>query len=179
MPRRKERAPASTRRLWKTSDMSALAEVAPPFVAMAHRIVWGIAATSGADSEPRTRVLHPIWEWDGAELIGWIATTPSSPKAADLSANPRLSLTYWSSNQDTCTADCDTTWDDSPELRAEGWNRFAHGPDPVGYDPSVIPGWTSSESDAFRVLRLQPYRLRLMDGSLMAGGDGQMLTWRR
>ena len=57
--------------------MHSLDTVAPAFVEMAHRIVWCVAATTGADGGPRTRVLHPIWEWDGGTLTGWIATSPA------------------------------------------------------------------------------------------------------
>lgn len=159
--------------------MNQLADIAPAFVEMAHRIVWCVAATSGARGEPRTRVLHPIWEWNGAVLTGWIATGPASPKARDLAANPRLSLTYWAADHDTCTADCDAVWDDTPEQRRAGWERFRDAPAPVGYDPAIIPGWTSPDAEAFGVLRLLPRRLRLMDGSTMLRGEGRMLGWRR
>jgi hypothetical protein len=157
--------------------MTELAEIAPAFVEMAHRVVWCVAATSGAAGEPRTRVLHPIWGWEDGALTGWIATGPSSFKARDLAANPRLSLTYWDATQDTCTADCDTSWDDTAELRAAGWARFKDGPAPVGYDPALIPGWTSPDAEAFGVLRLRPRRLALMDGSLMTRGEGRMFRW--
>jgi hypothetical protein len=145
---------------------------------MAHRIVWCVAATVDAEGHPRTRVLHPIWEWDGTALTGWIATSPRSPKAADLTRTPSLSLTYWSPDHDTCTADCATRWDDSDALRAEGWRRFAEGPAPVGYDPAIIPGWDGPTSEAFGILRLAPHRLRVMPGSVMLRGEGQVLTWR-
>ena len=81
-----------------------LQEVAPAFVQMAHGIVWCSAATVDAKGRPRSRILHPIWEWDGDRLQGWIATSPHSPKAVDLAANPNVSLTYWAPSQDTCTA---------------------------------------------------------------------------
>ncbi len=159
--------------------MSDLATTAPAFVEMAHRIVWCVAATTDASGAPATRVLHPVWEWDGSELTGWIATSPQSPKAAHLRAHPVLSLTYWAPNHDTCTADCAAAWDDTPEGRADGWNRFLHAPAPVGYDPAIIPGWTSPDAPGFGVLRLQPRRLRVMPGSLMLAGQGELLTWRR
>jgi hypothetical protein len=38
--------------------MTALSDVAPAFVEMAHRIVWCVAATSGPTGEPRTRVVN-------------------------------------------------------------------------------------------------------------------------
>jgi len=85
--------------------MDPLADVAPAFVEMAHRIVWCTGATTGADGHPHTRVLHPIWEWDGGTLRGWIATSPQSPKARDLAGVPAVSLTYWAPTHDTCTAE--------------------------------------------------------------------------
>ena len=64
--------------------MTELSEIAPKFVETAHRIVWCTVATTSRSGRPRTRVLHPIWEWDGEHLTGWIATSPNSPKADDL-----------------------------------------------------------------------------------------------
>lgn len=85
-----------------------LNETAPAFVAVAHRIVWATVATVDPTGQPRTRVLHPVWEWDGEQLTGWIATSPLSPKARDLAHESRVSLTYWDPSQDVATADCDT-----------------------------------------------------------------------
>lgn len=158
--------------------MTELDRIAPAFVEMAHRIVWCTVATTTQAGPPRTRILHPIWEWDGAALTGWIATSPQSPKAADLATQPAVSLTYWDPTHDTCTADCSSVWETSAEERRAGWDRFAHGPAPVGYDPSIIPPWTSPDSEAFGILRLEPTRLRVMPGSVMLQGKGQVLTWR-
>ena len=158
--------------------MEPLETVAPAFVEMAHRIVWCIAATTDATDHPRTRVLHPIWEWDGDALTGWIATSPLSPKATDLARVPAVSLTYWSPNHDTCTADCDARFETDTADVTAGWTRFAEGPEPVGYDPSIIPGWDSPESPAFGVLRLTPRRLRVMPGTYMVHRVGELLTWK-
>lgn len=162
----------------ETRGMTTLAETAPAFVEMAHRIVWCTVATVDAGGHPRTRVLHPIWEWDGTTLTGWIATSPLSPKRADLDGTPVVSLTYWDPTHDTCTADCDTEWELEPEQKVAGWSRFADGPAPVGYDPSMIPGWDSPEAEHFALLRLSPFRLRVMPGSLMMRGEGRLLSWR-
>ena len=152
-----------------------LDRVAPAFVEMAHRIVWCTVATAGADGRPHTRILHPIWEWDGEALTGWIATSPLSPKADDLAANPEISLTYWDPTHDVATADCTTAWD--PDKQA-GWDRFADGPAPVGYDPSIIPIWPNADVDAFGILRLTPNSLRVMPGTVMLQGQGEVLTWK-
>jgi hypothetical protein len=159
--------------------MAALSIVAPEFVQMAHRIVWCTVATVSPDGSPRSRVLHPIWEFDGERLTGWVATSPQSPKATDLAHEARVSLTYWSPDHDTCTADCSTEWEHSPAEREQGWRRFADAPAPVGYDPSIIPGWTAPDSPGFGMLRLEPVRLRVMPGSLMMSGQGRLLTWKK
>lgn len=158
--------------------MPSLPVVAPAFVEMAHRIVWCTAATVDPGGRPRSRVLHPIWEWDGERLTGWIATSPGSPKRRDLDATPSVSLTYWHPDQDTCTADCAVEWILDSDGKRDLWHRFADGPEPVGYDPRLIPGWTSPEAPAFGGLRLVPDRLRVMPGSVLLGGGGEVLTWR-
>jgi hypothetical protein len=152
-----------------------LNHVAPAFVEMAHRIVWCTTATVGADGRPHTRILHPIWEWDGEALTGWIATSPLSPKAKDLAENPDVSLTYWDPSHDVATADCTASWDEDEQA---GWDRFANGPAPVGYDPSIIPFWPNADVPEFGVLRLEPTSLRVMPGTVMLQGQGEVLTWR-
>jgi hypothetical protein len=155
-----------------------LERVAPAFVDMAHRIVWCTVATVDGRGEPWSRILHPIWEWDGGEgLTGWIVTSPLSPKAAHLAAQPMVSLTYWNPGHDTCSARCRTSWENDDESRRVGWDRFARGPEPVGYDPSLIPMWTDPTAEAFGILRLEPEWLRVMPGSMMTDGTGELLTW--
>lgn len=67
----------------------------------------------------------------------------------------------------------------SSKWRRKGRDRFANGPAPVGYSPSLIPGWTDPDVSSFGVLRLRPYRLRLMPGSIMMKGVGELLSWSR
>lgn len=157
--------------------MTELADIAPAFVDMAHRIVWASAATVRPDGRPRSRVLHPFWTWDGTALTGLIATSPTSPKRADLDAKPFVSVNYWASNQDTCTADCAAEWILDDDGRRLVWDAFLHAPEPVGYDPAIIPQWTSPTATEFAGLRLRPYRLRVMPGSLMLAGTGELITW--
>ena len=158
--------------------MHDLAHIAPTFIATAHRIVWATVATVTPAGEPSTRILHPIWEWDGSELIGWIATSPLSPKAKDLDVHPVVSLTYWDPQHDTATAHCRTVWENSDEQRTAGWNRFKNAPAPVGYDPSIIPPWTAPTAPAFGIIRLEPTWLRVLPASAMAGGGGEIMSWR-
>ena len=156
---------------------ASLSTTAPAFIETAHRIVWATVATVEASGAPRTRILHPIWEFDGGTLTGWIATSPLSPKADHLSHEDRVSITYWDPTQDIVTADCHTVWETTDEEREACWQRFVDGPAPVGYDPSIIPGWDSPASPGFGVLRLEPFRLRVFPGSLLTQGAGDVLVW--
>lgn len=158
--------------------MSELGEVAPTFVEMAHRIVWCSAATVDPKGRPRSRVLHPIWHWDGSRLEGWIATAPTPLKRSHLEASPYISLNYWSPSQDTCVAECRASWAFDPETREMVWNLFRNGPEPVGYDPAIIPGWDSPRSETFAALRLDPWWLRVFPGTMLLEQRGEVLTWR-
>ena len=145
--------------------MNSLDEVAPAFVAMAHTIVWASAATVDSQGRPRSRILHPLWQWDGATLTGWIATGPTPAKRAHLAHSPYVSLNYWAPSQDTCLAECRADWCFDDETRTRIWQLFAETPPPVGYDPAIIPAWTSPTAPAFAVLRLAPWRLRVFPGT--------------
>ena len=159
--------------------MSELRTVAPAFVEMAHRIVWASVATVDAQDRPRSRVLHPIWEWDGTQLVGWVATSADSVKAGDLAAHPHASVNYWAPDQDTCTAECGARMVLDDDVRTWLWERFKTAPEPVGYDPAIIPPWSDGPTGpAFAALRLVPYRLRVMPGTVMTRGEGEVLTWK-
>jgi hypothetical protein len=158
--------------------VTSLEQIAPAVIDMAHSIVWASVATVDANGRPRTRILHPIWEWDGTDLLGWIATVPSPVKRAHLAAHPEVSASYWAPSHDTCSADCLVEWYFDDETRTAVWERFANAPAPVGYDPKIIPMWSDGPtSDQFAVLRLAPYRLRVMPGTVMTAGEGEVQTW--
>ena len=158
--------------------MTSLEQIAPAFIEMAHSIVWASVATVDENGRPRTRILHPIWEWDGTDLFGWIATVPSPIKKAHLAVHPEMAVSYWTTTHDTCTAECLVEWYHDDETRTGVWNKFATGPAPVGYDPSIIPMWADGPtSDQFAALRLSPYRLRVMPGTVMTKGEGETFSW--
>ena len=157
--------------------MNDLAQTAPAFVEMAHRIVWCSVASVDAQGRPRSRILHPIWQWDGSQLVGWIATSPTPIKRAHLEVSPYMSVNYWTTTHDTCVADCRVTWAFDDETRTMVWNLFLNGPEPVGYDPSIVPAWKSATSEAFAVLRLEPWHVRVFPGSVLMGQGGEVLNW--
>ncbi len=161
--------------------MHDLADVAGAFIDMAHRIVWCSVATVDHQGRPRTRILHPIWEWDGRELTGWIATGPTPTKRAHLEHSPYVSCSYWTDNHDTCSAECRAEWHFDDATRVQVWDKYKNAPPPLGYDPSIIPAWESPLSPEFAVLRLEPWRLRVFPGTVLltAGQIGEVLVWER
>lgn len=158
--------------------MQSIDRVGPAFVEMAHQIVWATAATVDRKGRPRSRVLHPIWQWNGTTLGGWIATGPTPLKRAHLEHSPHISINYWTPNQDTCVAECHAQWHFDLETRERIWSLFKDSPAPVGYDPAMIPGWESPSDDAFGALELTPWRVRVFPGSVLMGQGGEVLTWQ-
>ncbi len=156
---------------------TSLSEVAPAFVDMAHRIVWCSAATVDRANRPRSRVLHPIWEWGDGVLTGWVGTGPTATKRAHLETSPHVSCNYWAESHDTCVAECQAEWALDLTTRERVWNLFKSAPPPVGYDPAIIPGWDGPDSPGFAVLRLTPWRLRVMPGTVLLAGEGDVLGW--
>ena len=152
--------------------------VAPAFVATAHRIGYATVATVGLDGTPRTRVMQPVWEWDGATLTGWASTATTAPKVAEALATPAASLTYWDPQQDTATADVAVSLVTDPDERAACWDRFLRTPPPAGFDPAIHPDWETAASPTFGVLRFVPTRLVVVPGTLTTAGEGTVLAWR-
>lgn len=157
--------------------MSTLNDVAPKFLAMAHQIVWCNVATVDPKGRPRSRVLHPIWEWDGKQLTGWIATGKTPIKLADIAQSAHASCNYWTPSQDTCVAECTAQWVEGAQLKHHVWDSYVNGPEPVGYNPAMIPGWENADSPGFDALKLTPYRLRVMPGESLMNGTYAADTW--
>jgi general stress protein 26 len=151
-----------------------LDEIAPRFVEMAHGIGMSVVATVDQQGRPHTRVMQPVWRWDGSSLTGWASTGTKDPKVDDLRGTPSLSLTYWHPTQDTCTADCDVELITDDAERAAAWDRFLTTPPPAGFDPTIHPEWDTPTSPTFGVLRLSPTWLRVMPGTLMLQGEGEV-----
>ena len=155
-----------------------LAQTAPAFIEMAHRIVWASVASVDRRGRPRSRILHPLWTWDGQALTGWIGTGPTAMKRAHLAHSPYVSCSYWSPTHDTCVAECraELLLDDATRQRV--WDAFRDAPEPVGYDPAIVPGWDSPTSPNFAVLRLSPWRLRVFPGTVLLRQGGEVLVWQ-
>lgn len=159
--------------------MNTLPETAPAFIEMAHQIVWATAATVDSHGRPRSRILHPLWVWDGTQITGWIGTSPTPAKRAHLNHSPFMSINYWTPTHDTCAAECRATLAFDDETRMTVWDLFKNGPSPVGYDPAIVPTWGSPTSASFAVVRLDPWRLRVFPGTVLLGKGGTVLTWHK
>ena len=145
---------------------------------MAHRVVWATVSTVDRQGRPRSRILHPYWIWDGEELVGWIATGPTHSNGRTPSAHRLSRSTIGRRNKTPARPSVAATWGFDDETRRWVWQLFKHGPEPVGYDPAIVPAWKDGPtSAAFAVLRLDPWRLRVLPGTAMLGGGGEVLTW--
>lgn len=161
--------------------MNDLSKTASAFVEEAHRTAWASVATVGEGQVPRSRVLHPIWERDSGtgELLGWIATMQTPLKVARLENSRWVSANYWRPEQDACTAECRASWYTDAPTRERIWDLFANRPEPLRYDPSMIPGRESPASPGFMVMRLDPWHAAGAPRSVLLGGQGEVLTWSR
>jgi general stress protein 26 len=54
------------------------------------KAIWSAVATVTENGEPRVRMVHPTWE--GQTL--WFATGATSPKAAQIAANPNIDVQF-------------------------------------------------------------------------------------
>ena len=68
--------------------MTDFAELEPEFTRRVSRIVWCSVATIDRAGNPRTRILHPIWEVIDGVPVGYIATGRHSLKEKHIARNP-------------------------------------------------------------------------------------------
>jgi hypothetical protein len=162
--------------------MTDLADIAPLFVEIAHKIVWCSVASVDRHQRPRSRVLHPYWVWDGETktIVGWISTSPTRTKRSHLDNSPYMSCSYWAPSQDAAVAECHAELVLDDAIRTQVWNRYKVTPPPLGYDPGAInvPGWDTPTSPNFAVIRLRPWRLKALRGEdFLKSGSGVALVW--
>ncbi len=137
-------------------------EIEDEFLARAHRMVWCSLATVDEHGRPLSRIVHTIWEMspEGAP-VGWIGTRRTSPKARDIEARPWVSCGYVSEVATPLYAECRATFEDSAAAKQHLWDLFANAPEPLGFDPAPI--FKSVDHADFGVIRLEPWRVQLMD----------------
>jgi hypothetical protein len=118
------------------SEPGPLADVVALARPIVERIVWCTVTTVAGNGEPRSRLMHPVWRWEGGPHA-LVSARPTAVKVAHLAANPRVSCFYWDPEHDTVEIDAVAEWvpdDDRPAV----WNDIAATPPPVGFDPAMI-----------------------------------------
>ena len=145
------------------------------FLARVSRAVYCSLATVDRQNRPRSRILHPIWDFSPAGPldgpIGWIISWPESHKARHLAHNPAVSLAYIADSQKPVYVDGSAAWVDVPEEKQRIWDLYKTTPPPLGFDPQ--PHYGSIDHPHFGLLRVNPWRVEL--GNL--GGEAQV--WRK
>jgi hypothetical protein len=138
------------------------------FVTIAHRVVWCSMSTVDALGRPRSRVVHPVWTWDGrGEPVGRILSRIGSPKAAHLAGTPFASCSYRGEDHAVAVAECHAAWEPSPD-----WDVFRAQEPPVGFEPDEMFAGGTASPDA-GVIVLRPWRLRWAEAADLAAGGGQ------
>lgn len=136
------------------ADVSVVRDLARPIV---ERIVWATVATVGPDGAPRTRLMHPVWFWDGTTPSALVSARPSPLKIAHIAAQPAVSCFYWDPSHDTVAIDALAAW--VPDAhRPAAWERVRAVAEPVGFDPGLV--WPDGpESDDCGFLHLTAHRI--------------------
>jgi general stress protein 26 len=139
-------------------------------IAIAHENVWGAMTTVSPGGRPRSRIVHPVWVFDGTSVVGWLTTRPTPVKVAHLRSNPFVSVAYIGATSDFVYFDCEATWVDDLTGKRQCWDAFLAAPEPVRYDPGTI--WKEGpNSPDFAVLRFRPYRIQAARAERIARGE--------
>lgn len=130
---------------------------------------WWAGATVSQSGQPRSRVLHPVWEGE----TGWVTTRLASPKISHLRHSPHMTLTWVDPGQPiTIQADV-TIASDLPTVTRIWELCRALGAEEGGFDPAEA--WGPLEAPGHAVLRLDPTRIDVAD----FGPSPRVRRWRR
>ena len=99
--------------------------------------MWCAVASVSPIGEPRSRLMHPVWWWDGPAPVALVTARTTPLKVRHLAANPRVTCHYWDASHDTVAVDATAEWLDLAG-REEAWERLRSVPPPVGFDPAMI-----------------------------------------
>ena len=130
------------------------AGIARPIV---ERVIWCTVTTVGPDHSPRSRLMHPVWRWDGEVPTALVTARPTALKLRHLAANPVVSCFYWDPAHDTVAIDGSAEWL-APAERALAWDQIKSVDPPVGFDPALI--WPAGPDSAdCAIIRLTARRI--------------------
>ena len=133
--------------------------------------VWATVTTVDAAGRPRSRLMHPVWSWDGPEPTALVVARRTPLKVRHLAANPHVTCFYWAEHHHTTALDATARWVADDEL-ADVWAQVAATPPPVGFDPALI--WPDGPtSPGYAALALTAHRV------VARRAGGAPLVWRR
>lgn len=135
--------------------VSSFHEIQAEFLARVNQAVYCNLATVDANNRPRSRIMHPVWE----ESIGWIISSPTSPKAQHLQANPYVSLAYIHDSQNPVYIDGTAEWVTNRDEQGRVWDFYKTVPPPMGFDPE--PHYGSIDHVHFGLLKITPTQIML------------------
>jgi hypothetical protein len=102
-----------------------------------------------------------------------------APKNAPLAAFAILNFKTVFAGMSCATGCPSAEWVFNDQGRTAIWNLFLNAASPVGYNPAIVPAWTSPTCEAFAVIKMEPWRLRVFPGRVLLREGGQVLTWRK
>jgi Pyridoxamine 5'-phosphate oxidase len=157
------------------------AELQDDFLRMTTETVFCTATTVDPRGRPRNRIIHPVFQVRDGAPVGWALTGRTPLKTRHLAANPHMALSYWNPSQDTVFIDCVTEWVDDDAEKADVWDVFRDTPTPLGWGPEGMAGYGEDRwrNPVFTPLRLEPWRVQVMDGAEYPVGDLTGRVWRR
>jgi hypothetical protein len=147
-----------------TTDLVEALAVARPVI---DDVVWCTMATVAPDGEPRTRLVHPIWDWDRG--VGWITSRGTPLRRRHLAHEPRTRLHYWSPAHDLAAIDCTAAWV-PPSERATVWAACQAPDPPMGFDPSTMFG-DGPDDPGFAPIEVVPHRIRVATVAALTAGN--------
>lgn len=119
------------------SVRSALADVLEPTQEIVESIVWCTVSTVDPSGSPRSRLMHPVWAWDGEVPVGLVTARTTALKVRHLAAHPHVSCFYWDPSHHTVAIDAVARWLPRDE-RIGAWRTIEATAPPVGFDPAMI-----------------------------------------
>ena len=155
---------------------SSFRDLEQAFLACTAKIVLCTVTTVGPTGQPRSRMLHPVFEVLDGLPVGWVCTGRTPVEVAHLAHEPRVAVCYWSPDNDTVVMECRASWVDDPADKQHVWDLFMRTPPPLGYD---LTSYGAPDAPAFTPLRLDPTRVQVMAGSEYRFGDLRGRVWRR
>lgn len=162
-----------------TVEVADFNEIAEEFHTWVARMVWCNVETVGGQSQPRSRIMHPIWD----DAVGWIGTWGTSLrsghqepslKVQHLRQHPYASLAYVAEPFPPVYIECRVEVLEDVADKTQFSDLARSHPGPYGYNPDDLFG--GPDNPYFVVLKLTPERIALVE---FPAPPGKVFIWRR